>query len=309
MTTAELYRYAAGLSEIGQTIQAGDIVYAGEIPMAAMAEGDRLRMLAYPGYLAERLRQRVRGARLSVRYSIPDWASNEAIALPGHPFNLTPAGRTYRRQPDPETCDESRALHWEALFDAHLRELTETVAGIDVEIVRASELTREPGFRAVLRLALNSPSQIQEALREAAPGIEIVDEPLRFAGAECRKCGAIRGSTTFDADWDRAQFHCEECGNAQEADIREQHYWMQDDVQAAAVHAALKPAVALLRHGTRWEMRGAIVDSLLLLAIGDGQQPPTRLMAPSVDSEVGGTPLRDLIDMAKDWDESVAELP
>ena len=309
MTTSGLYRYAAGLSEIGQTIQAGDVVYAGEVPMAAMSEGDRLRMLAYPGYLAERLRQRDRDARLSVRYAIPDWSSDEAIALPGHPFNLTPAGRTYRRQPDPETCDESRSLHWEALFDAHLRELTQTVPEIDADVVRASDLTREEGFRAVLRLALRSPSQIQEALREAAPGIEIADDPLRFAGAECRSCGAIRGATTYDADWDRAQFHCEECGNAQEADIREQHYWMQDDLQAAAIQAVLRPAVTLLRHGGRWEMREAIVDSLLLLAIGDSQQASTRLIAPSVDSEVGGTPLRDLIDMAKDWNESVAELP
>ena len=309
MTTPEPYRYAAGLSELGQAIQAGDVVYAGDVPMAAMSEGDRLRMLAYPGYLAERLRQRDSDARLTVRYTIPDWASDEAVALPGHPFNLTPAGRTYRRQPDPETCDDSRALHWEALFDAHLRELTQIVPKIDAGVVRASDLTREEGFRAVLRLALRSPSQIQEALREAAPGIEIMDEPLRFAGAECRSCGAIRGATSYEADWDRAQFHCEECGNVQEADIREQHYWMQDDLQAAAIQAAFRPAVVLLRHGSRWEMREAIVDSLLLLAIGDSEQVPTRLIAPSVDSEVGGTPLRDLIDLAKDWNESVAELP
>ena len=85
--------------------------------------------------------------------------------------------------------------------------------------------------------------------------------------------------------------------------------WMQEDVLRAATIAALNPAVAIRRPGAKWDAREDLVDSLLMLAVGDGAQPPTRLMPPSLDSEQGGTPLKDLIRLADDWDEDYAELP
>ena len=71
-TTEQLYRNAAGLAEIGEFLQPDDAVYAGEIPMAALTEADRLRLLAYPGSLARRVRRRSQSARLRVIYVVPD---------------------------------------------------------------------------------------------------------------------------------------------------------------------------------------------------------------------------------------------
>ncbi len=308
-TTEQLYRNAAGLAEIGEFLQPDDAVYAGEIPMAALTEADRLRLLAYPGSLARRVRRRSQTARLRVIYVVPDWATDEAAFEPGRPFNLTPQGRAYDRQPDPEAADPSRAQHWEALFDAHVEELKDSARAADVEIVRTSQLADKPGFLSVLRLALRSPGQVADAIRESNAAAEIDDEPLTFAGAACRECGSISGSTDYDPDWDRAQFQCEDCDHSQEADISEQPMWMQEDVLRAATIAALNPAVAIRRPGAKWDAREDLVDSLLMLAVGDGAQPPTRLMPPSLDSEQGGTPLKDLIRLADDWDEDYAELP
>ena len=307
-TTEQLYRNAAGLAEIGEWIKPDDAVYAGEIPMAALTEADRLRLLAYPGSLARRVRRRSQSARLRVIYVVPDSATDEAAFEPGRPFNLTPRGRAYNRQPDPEAADPSRAHYWEALFDAHAEELKDSARAADVEIVRTSQLADKPGFLSVLRLALRSPGQIADAIRESNAAAEIDDEPLTFAGAACRECGSISGSTDYDPDWDRAQFQCEDCGHTQEADIQEQPMWMQEDVLRAATIAALNPAVAIRRPGAKWDARENLVDSLLMLAVGDGAQPPTRLMPPSLDSEQGGTPLKDLIRLADDWDEDYAEL-
>ena len=309
VTAARLYRNASGLSEVGESLQPGDTVLAGEIPMAALTEADRLRLLAYPASLARRIRRHSQSAMLRVVFVVPDWATDDTTTAPGRPFNLTPHGKTYGRQPDPESCDESRALHWEALFDAHVEELKDAARAADVEIVRASELVNEPGFRSVLRLALRSSSQIVESIRESGAATEIDDEPLQFAGAECRVCGSIRGTTDYDADWDRSQFHCKTCGNTQEADIREQPMWMQEDLLRAAVIAALDPAVVIRRPGAKWDARENLIDSLLMLAIGEDAQPPTRLAPPSLDSEQGGTPLKDLVTMADEWDEDYAELP
>ncbi|MCY4576717.1 MAG: hypothetical protein OXC55_09030 [Chloroflexi bacterium] len=310
MTTAErLYRNAAGLSEVGELLQTGDAVLAGEIPMAALTEADRLRLLAYPGSLARRIRRGSQSASLRVVYVVPDLATDEATHAPGRPFNLTPSGKTYGRQPDPEACDESRARHWEALFDAHTQELKDSARASDIEIVRTSELADKSGFLSVLRLALRSPAQIADAIRESGVTDEVDDEPLTFAGAACRECGSINGQTDYDPDWDRAQFNCGACGYTQEADIREQSMWMQEDVLRAAVIAALNPAVAIRRPGAKWDARENFVDSILMLAGGDGASLPTRLAPPSLDSEQGGTPLKDLIRLADDWDEDYAELP
>ena len=310
MVTAEqLYRNATGLAEIGESLQPDDTVYAGEIPMAALTEADRLRILAYPGSLARRIRRGNQTARLRIIYVVPDWATDEAAFEPGRPYNLTPRGRAYNRQPDPEAADPSRAQHWEALFDAHAEELKDSARSADVEVVRASELVNNSAFLSVLRLALRSPGQIADAIRESNAAAEIDDKPLVFAGAACRECGSINGSTDYDPDWDRAQFQCEDCGHSQEADIREQPMWMQEDVLRAAAIAALNPAVVIRRPGAKWDARENLIDSLLMLAVGDGAQPPTRLMPPSLDSEQGGTPLKDLIRLADDWNEDFAELP
>ena len=85
--------------------------------------------------------------------------------------------------------------------------------------------------------------------------------------------------------------------------------WMQEDVLRAAVIAALNPAVVIRRPGAKWDARENLIDSLLMLAIGEDAQPPTRLAPPSLDSEQGGTPLKDLITMADEWDEDFVELP
>ena len=309
VTTAQLYRNATGLSEVGESLQSGDIVLAGEIPMAALTEADRLRLLAYPGSLARRLRRGSQSARLRVVYVVPDCATDEATFEPGRPFNLTPRGRAYNRQPDPDASDLSRAHYWEALFDAHVEQLKDAARSADVEIVRASELVNNPGFLSVLRLALRSPAQIAEAARESGAAAEIDDEPLHFAGVACRECGSIAGTTDYDPDWDRAQFDCEGCDDAQEADIQEQPMWMQEDVLRAATIAALNPTVLIRRPGARWDTRESLIDSLLMLAIGENAQLPTRLAPPSLDSEQGGTSLTDLIRLAEDWDEDFAELP
>ena len=309
ITSAErLYRNAAGLTEVGESLQPDDTVYAGEIPMAALTEADRLRMLAYPASLARRVLRGAPSARLRVVYVVPDWATDEATGEPGRPFNLTPQGKIYGQQRAPESSDESRADYWEALFAAHVDELRDTARAAEVEIVRASELVKEPGFRSVLRLALRSPAQVAAAVRESVD-VEIDDKPLTFAGAGCRACGSIAGTTDYDPDWDRAQFECEDCDNGQEADIQEQPMWMQEDVLRAAVIAALNPAVAIRRPGAKWDARESLVDSLLLLAVGEDAQPPTRLAPPSLDSEQGGMPLKDLLRHAEDWDEDYAELP
>ena len=310
VTTAErLYRNAAGLSEVGELLQTGDAVLAGEIPMAALTEADRLRLLAYPGSLARRIRKGSQSASLRVIYVVPDLATDEATHAPGRPFNLRPSGKTYGRQPDPEACDESRARHWEALFDAHTQELKDSARASEIEIVRTSELADKSGFLSVLRLALRSPAQIADAIRESGVTDEVDDEPLTFAGAACRECGSISGTTDYDPDWDRAQFNCGACGHTQEADIREQPMWMQEDILRAAVIAALNPTVAIRRPGAKWDGRENLVDSILMLAGGDGASLPTRLAPPSLDSEQGGTPLKDLIRLADDWDEDYAELP
>ncbi len=311
MTTAErLYRNADGLSEVGELLQSDDAVLAGEIPMAALTEADRLRLLAYPGSLARRIRRGGnQSAMLRVIYVVPDWATDEAKHAPGRPFNLTPSGKTYGRQPDPEACDESRAQHWEALFDAHTQELKDSARAADIEIVRTSEFADNSGFLSVIRLALRSPAQIADAIRESGVETKIDDEPLNFAGAACRECGSINGPTDYDPDWDRAQFNCGACGHTQEADIREQPMWMQEDILRAAVIAALKPAVVISRPGAKWDARENLVDSLLMLAGGDGASLPTRLAPPSLDSEQGGTPLKDLIRLADEWQEDYAELP
>ena len=309
VTTARLYRNAAGLSEVGEWLESGDTVLAGEIPMAAPTEADRLRLLAYPGSLARRVLRGNPSARLRIIYVVPDVATDEAAFKPGRPFNLTPSGKTYGRQPDPEASDLSRAQYWEALFDAHAQELKDSARAAQVEIVRASELVNDAGFLSVLRLALRSPTQIADAIRESLPAAEIDDEPLAFAGAACRECGSADGSTDYDPDWDRAQFNCQDCDHAQEADIREQPLWMQEDVLRAAVIAALNPTVVIRRPGARWDARENLVDSLLMLAVGENAQPPTRLAPPSLDSEQGGVPLKDLIRLAEDWEEDYAELP
>ena len=309
ITSAErLYRNAAGLTEVGESLQPDDTVYAGEIPMAALTEADRLRMLAYPASLARRVLRGAPSARLRVVYVVPDWATDEATGEPGRPFNLTPQGKIYGQQRAPESSDESRADYWEALFAAHVDELCDTARAAEVEIVRASELVKEPGFRSVLRLALRSPAQVAAAVRESVD-VEIDDKPLTFAGAGCRACGSIAGTTDYDPDWDRAQFQCDECDSGQEADIQEQPMWMQEDVLRAAVIAALNPAVAICRPGAKWDARESLVDSLLMLAVGEDAQPPTRLAPPSLDSEQGGMPLKDLLRHAEDWDEDYAELP
>lgn len=310
MTTAEqLYRNAAGLSEVGELLESGDAVLAGEIPMAALTEADRLRLLAYPGSLARRIRRGSQSARLRVIYVVPDWATDEARFAPGRPFNLAPSGKTYGGQRDPEASGLSRAHYWEALFDAHTEQLKDSARAADVEIVRASDLAGNAGFLSVLRLALRSPNQIADAIRESNPAAEIDDKPLVFAGAGCRECGSIDGSTDYDPDWDRAQFNCHACDHAQEADIQEQPMWMQEDILRAAVIAALDPTIVIRRPGARWEARENLVDSLLMLAGGDGASLPTRLVPPSLDSEQGGTPLNDLIRLADEWDEDFAELP
>ncbi len=303
------YRNSAGLAHVGGILQPGEAILAGEIPMAALTEADRLRLLAYPASLARRVRESDPSARLRVVFVVPDWDTDGMTADPRRPFNLTPHGRTYACQPDPESCDESRAQHWEALFEAHTQELRDAAHAANVEVTHASALVREPGFHSMLRLALRSPSQIAEAIRETMQGVEIGEAPLAFAGAACRVCGAMQGTTEYDADWDRAQFHCAECDNRQEADIREQPMWMQEDVLRAAVIAALRPALVIRRPGRKWDAREALIDSLLLLAVGEGAQPPTRLAPPSLDSEQGGTPLPDLIGMAEEWEEDFAELP
>ena len=59
----------------------------------------------------------------------------------------------------------------------------------------------------------------------------------------------------------------------------------------------------------KWDARENLVDSLLMLAGGDGASLPTRLAPPSLDSEQGGTPLKDLIRLADEWQEDYAELP
>ncbi len=309
VTTARLYRNAAGLAEIVEVLQPGDAILAGEVPMAALTEADRLRLLAYPASLARRARSRTEPDGLRIVYVVPDWATDEALAAAGRPYNLTPAGRTYRAQPDPESCDDSRAHHWEALFEAHVQELKDAAGNADIEVARASEFIGDEGFQAVLRCALRFPRQIAEAIQEAVPGVEIDDEPLVFAGAECRACASVRGTTAYDPDWDRAQFECDECGSRQEADIREQNYWVQEDVLRAAVVAALKPSVSMRRPGPYWDAREALTDSLLLLALGDAPQLPARLAPPILDSERGGVPLMDLVGMADEWEEDHAELP
>ena len=309
MTTAELYRNAAGLSEVAQLLGADDTVLAGDIPMAALTEADRLRLVAYPASLALRLRRSSPTASVRVVYTVPDLATDEARFAPGRPYNLTPFGRPYGWQPDPAASDDSRALYWEALFDAHVQELQQTARATQVEIVRATELAARPPFLSVLRLALRSPGQIADAVRESGVVTEMDDEPLTFAGAICRACGSIRGMTDYDPDWDRAQFQCADCGDAQEADIREQGMWMQDDVLRAAVIAALNPGIVIRRPGAKWDTREALIDALLMLALGDGAQPPTRLAPPSLDSEQGGTPLKDLVRLADEWNEDYAELP
>ena len=118
-----------------------------KFPMAALTEADRLRLLAYPGSLARRIRRGGnQSAMFRVIYVVPDWATDEATHAPGRPFNLTPSGKTYGRQPDPEACDESRAQHWEALFDAHTQELKDSARAADIEIVRTSELADKSGL-------------------------------------------------------------------------------------------------------------------------------------------------------------------
>ena len=308
--TSQLYSNAAGLTEVGELLRPDDVVYAGEIPMAALHESDRLRMLAYPASLARRIRRGSQTARLNIVYVVPDWGTDEAAFEPGRPYNLTPAGKIYGRQPDLESSDESRAHFWEALFELHAEELRENARAADVKITRASDLVEQPGFRSVLRLALNAPTQIAEAIRESgAATAEIEEKPLVFGGGACRACGSIAGTTDYDSDWDRAQFVCDDCDSSQEADIQEQPMWLQEDVLRAAIIAGLQPDVVIRRPGMKWDARERLIDSLLMLAGGENTHLPTRLAPPSLDSEQGGTPLKDLLRLAEDWTEPYAELP
>ena len=276
--------------------------------MAAMAMGDRARMLIFPMLLGRTVAERKIETSFRFTYFVPDWGSDEVERGGGGGLNLTPKGRIYQYQADPEGCHAGRADHWATVFEEEITPLREAMPKAEVQVTHVSTMRDNADFRSVLRMALRSPEGVREVLLEAMPGIEILEEPLQFAGPVCRTCHSIKGRTTYVEEWDRIQFLCAACGNEQEADIQEQEYWVHEYILDAAVMAALRPNVAIVRGGPRSEAEDAAIDALVARAIKDSPTPPSRLVIPRVDSERGGLPLERLVDLAKEWDEVEVEL-
>lgn len=283
-------------------------IYGGMTPMAAMAMGDRARMLIFPMLLGRMVGEREIETSFRFTYFVPDWGSDEVERGGEGGLNLSPKGRTYQYQADPEGCHAGRAEHWETVFEEQITPLREAMTKAEVKVAGVSTLRDNADFRAVLRMALQTPQAVREVLLEAMPETEIMEEPLQFAGPVCRTCHSINGRMTYVEGWDRIQFLCAACGNEQEADIQEQEYWLHEYVLDAAVTAALQPNVTIVRGGPRSEAEDAAIDALVARAVKDSPTAPSRLVVPRVDSERGGLPLERLVDLAKEWDEVEVEL-
>jgi hypothetical protein len=297
---------ASGLRRLVEGLHGGEVVYAGGAPALDLDAAQRLQLLAYPILLGRALRAKGTEPGLRLTYLIQDWASDQVESIsPQRPLNLVPHGRTYQHQPDPLDGLASRANRMEAALQAELDAVQREMPQANIQVVRASGLKSSPDFRAVLRVALRSPRMIREALQEALPDSEIADAPLQFAGPVCRRCHSIEGRMEYVEGWDRIQFQCASCGNGQEADIREQDYWMHEWVLEAAARAALRPDVVVI--SSAGEVREAAVSAILARTLKEPSAIRGVLVTPDIPRLAKDAPLETLLDLAGEGQERGAQ--
>ncbi|MDA1095707.1 MAG: transposase [Chloroflexi bacterium] len=238
------FLHMAGARRLAASLDGSERLYLGGATTMLSSVTDQMSVFAYPILLGDLLRQRGIEPRLTLTSAVADWASRPSATLP------TPrasdeddlAVRTLQFQNDELGCHATMADHAAVSLEDALGPIKEHFPGITTEVVRASTLRNEADFRAILRLALKRPHLVSEAIVDAF-GEGEGSSVGPFAGPVCRKCHSIEGSMKYIEDWDRIQFQCASCSNGQEAEIREQDYWVDARILNVAIVAALRPSI------------------------------------------------------------------
>jgi hypothetical protein len=228
-----------GIDDLAGELTGDEVIDAGWAPTWQVGVPDRIALVAQPIRLGRAVAIRGEPPRLQFDYVLLDW-STEGI-------RPAPKAKILLFAPDPagQGCHENAADHWESVATQSIDPVGKALIGTESRISRISAFKSNADFRAVLRLALNEPSEVFAALE----GVDAQGKSgtrTSYAAPVCRACGTTATAYEYIEGWDRIQSTCAACGQQQEADIRELDYRVDRRVLSAALAVALRPAARLL---------------------------------------------------------------
>ncbi len=218
------YLYFRGLKKLVKDINGDETIHLGIRPYGFHA-GNAMALIVYPYLLCKYLK--IEGKKLNLKFifSINDW---EQDWLDGpdprkYPFNIYPKNSSLQFIPDEMGCHASITDHWQPIIERNVSSLKKKYSGISIKFIRNSNLKKNPLYNSLLLETIKNPLD-QAKIFEKYSGKEVLEAPIQYAGAICRKCHRSHGKTSVFGN-ERIEWVCDECNFSIRDNFKNFDYW------------------------------------------------------------------------------------
>ncbi|MBI2887604.1 MAG: hypothetical protein HYY02_10395 [Chloroflexi bacterium] len=311
------YLRATGLRALAQELRGDEVVHAGMRPYGFHA-GNKAPILCYPILLGEEMLRRGVEPRFRYLVTLNDWETDGLAHPAGYPLNVTPSGRSFQHQPDPDGCSPGLVDHWESHLRRELAPIQERFPAVQLSLVRASQIRDADGMQRALEAGLARPQEVRLLLEETLK-VVILDAPLQFLGAVCPSCRSIQGETSYAGGRGAVTFRCAACGSASARPKEALDYWLYVHLLGAAKYLVFRPDVWIFG-GDFLEYRTVDFLDRMVEAL-DGKPPAMKhlitpiLLGPDGEKmsksrgNLADLPLERLLSLLRGVDESAVPFP
>ena len=218
------YLYLAGLRKLAKKLKGTEKIHLGIRPYGFHA-GNSLALVVYPFLLCKEMRKLGKEPRFRFFISINDFEQDELDGpdFRKYPFNIYPKNTSLKFTPDERHCCPSIVDHWTPIIEKIVGSLYRLYPGIKINFVRNSSIKDNKYFRDVLLDTIKDPQAQADIFRKYS-NKDVLDSPLRYAGAVCPDCKSTHGRTTV-LPRQRIKWECAKCACCVEMPYSFFDYW------------------------------------------------------------------------------------